>query len=79
VRDAIAFVIFAVLWTLVGRLALMAGIQPVALAAVWLFGFVWGVGYILDGIRSADRLTLAWLGTIGGAFAVASLAVTAIS
>lgn len=49
-------------------------IHPVATAAVWLIGFVWGTGYIISGKSGADRLSLVWLGTMA-ATAVAALAI----
>lgn len=78
-RDWTAFLAFAVLWSCLGRLALLLPIHPIAVAVIWLIGFVWGVGYIAAGKRTADRLTKVWLGTLAGTALFAALVVIAIS
>jgi hypothetical protein len=43
-----AFISFAAGWSVVCSL-LLGSVHPIALFAVWLVGFVWGVGYISAG------------------------------
>lgn len=37
-------------------------IHPLAIFAVWVVGFLWGVGYIIDGQRGGDALTIYTVG-----------------
>ena len=60
-RQFLAFVVFLVVWSLLANLALGARIHPIAVFAVWIIGFVWGVAFIADGKRTADYLTKRWL------------------
>lgn len=73
-KDFTVFLIFCLVWALAGRAMLAFHINPVAVAIVWLIGFVWGVGYIIAGKSGADRLSLVWLGTMA-ATAIAALAI----
>jgi hypothetical protein len=56
-----AFISFAAGWSLLCGLLLSSPIHPIAIFAVWLVGFVWGVGYISAGKTLADLLTKRWL------------------
>lgn len=64
-KDWLAFVLFTICWALIGRALLFLPIHPVAIAIVWLIGFVWGAGYIASGKADADRLLNVWLGYVG--------------
>lgn len=59
-RQFLSFIGFAVGWSLVCRL-FIGVVHPVAIFGIWLFGFVWAVGYIISGRRTADYLVLVWL------------------
>jgi hypothetical protein len=56
----VAFGTFAIGWSIAASL-LIGSVNPIALFAVWLIGFLWGVGYIAAGIREADLLLKRWL------------------
>ena len=74
-NDFAAFLVFVVAWGLAGQAMLAFKINPIALAIVWLIGFVWGTGYIIAGKSGADRLATVWLGTMM-ATAVAALLIS---
>lgn len=59
-NQLLAFLIFAAGWSFACSLFLGA-VHPLAVFAIWLIGFVWGVGYIAAGKASADLLTKRWL------------------
>lgn len=62
-REFLIFIAFAIVWTGAAGLFLKAeAIHPVAIFAIWIIGFVWGVGYIVSGKRDADYFVLIWLG-----------------
>lgn len=67
----IAFGTFTIGWSIAACL-LIGSVNPIALFAVWLLGFIWGTGYIAAGIREADLLLKRWLQMMVG---VAVLAV----
>ena len=56
----VAFGSFAISWSIAACL-LISSVNPIALFAVWLLGFLWGAGYIAAGIREADLLLKRWL------------------
>lgn len=62
--DFATFLLFCLVWSLLGQAALALDIHPAAVAIVWLIGFVWGTGYIISGRSGADRLATVWLGTM---------------
>lgn len=66
-RQFIAFVGFIVGWSLLANLAVMLKVNPIAIFAVWIVGFVYGVGLILDGSLSAALLLKRWLQMLAGA------------
>lgn len=70
-NQLVAFGTFTIGWSIAASL-LVGLINPVALFAVWLLGFLWGTGYIAAGIREADLLLKRWLQMMAG---VAVLAV----
>lgn len=79
-KEWFSFLAAIAVWALIGRGVLETGlVHPIALAVVWLIGFVWIVGYIAAGPRDADRLLIVWLGSLAGTVAVALLVVAAIS
>ena len=57
----LAFVFFFSVWSLLAYVAVGLKIQPLAVFAVWLIGFVWGVGYIAAGKIDADLLLKRWV------------------
>ncbi|TGV15835.1 hypothetical protein EN816_00865 [Mesorhizobium sp. M8A.F.Ca.ET.173.01.1.1] len=61
----VAFGSFAIGWSLAASL-LIGSVNPIALFAVWLVGFLWGAGYIAAGIREADLLLRRWLQMMAG-------------
>lgn len=73
-----AFIIFALTWTAAAGLLLSTkAVNLYAIFAVWIVGFVWGVGYIASGKRDADHLVKIWLGMLavyaligGGAYLI---------
>ncbi|MBZ9873070.1 hypothetical protein LB542_19675 [Mesorhizobium sp. BR1-1-9] len=67
----LAFISFAAGWSIAAGL-LIGAVNPIALFAVWLVGFLWGSGYIAGGLREADLLLKRWLQMMAG---VAVLAV----
>lgn len=67
VSDFLAFIIFALTWTgAAGLLLSTKAVNLYAIFAVWIVGFVWGVGYIASGKRDADHLVKVWLGMLAG-------------
>jgi len=63
VRQFLAFIAFALLWSAGAGLLLETKlVNPYAIFAVWTVGFIWGVGYIAAGSREADYLLKIWLG-----------------
>lgn len=59
-REFLAFLAFAFGWSILcGQLIGLA--HPAAVFGVWLLGFVWGVGYIVSGKRTADYFVIVWL------------------
>lgn len=77
-KDALQFLVVAVIWSLAGTAVLSTGlVHPIAVFAVWLIGFVWMAGYIGSGVRAADYLTRAWLwsmvGIVGLGFVLAQV------
>lgn len=72
-RQLLAFIVFICVWSLIGNAALAAKIHPVAVAVVWLVGFVWGVGFIVAGKADADLLTKRWLQMLVGVVAFGSV------
>jgi hypothetical protein len=65
-----AFASFAVAWSFAASL-LGGSVNPIALFAVWLVGFLWGTGYIAAGIREADLLLKRWLQMMAGVVVLA--------
>jgi len=61
----IAFISFAAAWSLAASL-FIGSVNPIAIFAVWLLGFIWGSGYIAAGIREADLLLKRWLQMMAG-------------
>ncbi|MBZ9807704.1 hypothetical protein [Mesorhizobium sp. ESP-6-2] len=74
----VAFITFAAGWSLACRL-LIGSVNPIALFAVWLVGFVWGVGYIAGGLREADLLLKRWLQMMAGTLAIALIGAKLLS
>ncbi|RWL14892.1 MAG: hypothetical protein EOR57_31595 [Mesorhizobium sp.] len=72
-RQFVYFIAFAVLWSALAGLLMKTALDPLAIFMVWIVGFVWGVGYIASGKRSADILLKTWLGTIGAAILAGSI------
>lgn len=64
-RQFLAFITFALSWSFIASLALSLHIHPVAIFAVWIIGFVWGVAYIISGEADADLLLKRWLQLMG--------------
>lgn len=60
-NQAVAFVSFIAVWSFGCSLLHHASIHPVAIFAVWVVGFLWGVGYIAAGKAAADLLLKRWL------------------
>jgi hypothetical protein len=61
----LAFVSFTVAWS-IAAVIFLGVINPIAVFAVWLLGFMWGTGYIAAGIREADLLLKRWLQMMAG-------------
>lgn len=62
-----SFAITVCLWsTFCAWLLAQTAVAPVAIFAVWLFGFVWTTGYIIAGKAHADHLTKRWLQLLAG-------------
>lgn len=74
-----AFILFNVGWGLAGWLALSLNVHPIAIGTVWLVGYLWGVGYIVDGHKAADLLLKRWLQMLAGFTVVALILSTALS
>jgi hypothetical protein len=66
-------------WAIAGQAMLAFHVQPIAVAIVWLIGFVWGTGYIITGRSGADRLATVWIGTMAATAAAAFLISLAVS
>lgn len=76
----IVFVVVTLLWAAVARLMLLIPVEPLAVGIVWLVGFVWLTGYVASaGVRGADRLAKATMGSFAGQIAVAAAIVTLLS
>lgn len=72
-REFLAFAAFACGWS--ALCSLLIGLaHPIAVFGVWIIGFVWGVGYIISGKRTADYFVLIWLGPPAIAAALVYLA-----
>lgn len=56
------FLAFVLIWTFLAGMMLRTPIHPLAIFAVWVVGFLWGVGYIIDGQRGGDALTIYTVG-----------------
>jgi hypothetical protein len=69
-RQLLAFFVFICVWSLLANAALGLHIQPLAVFAVWIVGFVWGSAYIAAGKRAADLLTKRWLQLMVGVVVV---------
>jgi hypothetical protein len=74
----LAFVTYAAVWSIACRL-MIGTVNPLALFAVWLVGFVWGVGYIAGGLREADLLLKRWLQMMAGTVALALVVANILS
>lgn len=72
-KDWLNFVVFALAWAVIGRALLFLPIHPIAIAIVWLIGFVWGAGYFAAGKGAADRVVVVWLGFLGVIAALATV------
>lgn len=67
-------------WAAICRLILeLDTVQPMAIGAVWLIGFVWMTGYIAAGRNSADLLAKRWLQMLAVIGIVAGFIVLALS
>jgi hypothetical protein len=78
--EELRFFLFICCWAVAGYIALELNLaHPMAIAAVWLVGFVWLTGWLAAGPKAADALVANWLGmlaglaALGGMFALLSL------
>lgn len=56
-KQFLAFLGTTVGWAIICRIILEAdAISPLAIAVIWLVGFVWMTGYIIAGRNAADHL-----------------------
>lgn len=79
-KQFLAFIATTVGWALICRLVLEAQVaKPIAIAIVWLIGFVWLTGYIVAGRNSADHLVKFGVLYFGAMAAIAYAAVLLIS
>ena len=75
-RQLLALVLFICAWSSLTGLAIGLHVHVVAMFAVWLVGFVCGVGYIAAGKADADRVLKRWfkmmvgIAALGGALAL---------
>lgn len=66
-NDFLAFIVFTLSWSAAAGMLLSTKlVNPYAIFAVWVLGFVWGVGYIASGKRGANHLVKVWLGMLAG-------------
>ena len=73
-RDWLQFMAFALGWSaLAGQMIERTSVNPYAIFAVWIFGFVWFTGFIAGGKKDADNLTKAWLTTLAAISAPAAV------
>lgn len=73
------FLVFALVWSALAGAALSLPVHPLAIFAVWAVGFLWGTGYIIDGPKGGDALTIYTVGQWAALAAVAVVVVAAIS
>lgn len=79
-REFLTFIVFVLAWTAAAGLLLDADlVHPLAIFAVWIVGFVWGVSYIASGKSDADLLTKRWLQMLAGIAALAGFLFLALS
>lgn len=79
-KQFLLFIAATLAWAGICRLILEAGIaNPIAIAIVWLIGFVWMTGYIVAGRNSADHLVKFGALYFGAMAAIAYAAVLLIS
>jgi len=63
------FLTFTLLWTAAAGLLMRTPIHPLAIFFVWIFGFLWGTGYIIGGKADGDALVT----YVGGYWAALAL------
>lgn len=78
-NQALAFISFAAIWSFSCSLLLHSSIHPVAVFAVWIVGFVWGVGFIVAGKADADLLLRRWLQMMACAIVIGFVGSTLLS
>jgi threonine/homoserine/homoserine lactone efflux protein len=79
VKEFPAFIAFIVGWSLLANAAGHMHVNPIAVFAGWLVGFVWGCAYIMAGKLAADHLTKRWLQLMIGVVLVGGLVGLALS
>jgi hypothetical protein len=72
--EELRYFVFVCGWAVIGRIVLELDFaHPIAIAAIWLVGFVWFTGWLAVGPKAADALTLHWLSMLGGMAVIAIL------
>lgn len=76
-RDFLRFIISILVWAVIGRLVLEAGIaHPMAIGIVWIIGFVWITGWIAGGdVSYGDEQLKVTLIGFGGALGFGAVVV----
>lgn len=79
-KQFLAFIAVTVAWAGICRGFLeFTDVEPLAIGAVWIVGFVWMTGYIAAGASAADLLTKRWLQMLAGFVLVSGFLVAALS
>lgn len=58
----VRFLAFSLGWSALAGAMLKTPVHPLAIFAVWAVGFLWGTGYIIDGQKGGDALTIYTVG-----------------
>lgn len=73
------FMVFTLAWSAFAGAVLKTPVHPLAIFIVWAVGFLWGTGYIIDGQKGGDALTVYTVGQWAALAVVAVVVVAAIS